>query len=473
MARKQNSTVSWLDLARNAQPPRLSPNLSHPAPHLEASASHEHYQRYVVLRAGDELCSTMRPWKSSIYRAHPLKLNNSTNIRVIELLPDCPEAPLSCKLHVLPLEKSPVFTALSYVWGEETNTRPILLDGKPYTVRDNLWAFLTQYRRSEYTTYLWIDALCIDQSSIKERNHQVALMGKIYSEAKLVIAWLGSGFELSLSNVSTFDEHKSDIHLYATSLMHISSATYWSRLWIVQEFVLAQHIDIWSGGSSTDGHALVLAYMRYKQTPYGLLEKLKFDEFPVLDDNFQRLKSLPMAAVLGSRHAYHQRLNGRVAHDIDRRLESSMLFGTFAFAGCADARDRVYGVLGLLDPHELKTHPIEPDYSKSCSELFREIFNRQVRLSLWGVGQWESSMRFVHSLKQALDLDEQDETVQVISKGLVTMCNSRRTIRFRQYAESDSHKQERLSRDREWEDAWKTLAQARDVRHNAFMAKSP
>ena len=39
----------------------------------------------------------------------------------------------------------------------------------------------------------WIDAICIDQQSIGEKNKQVRLMGEIYSSAKLVVSWLGSG----------------------------------------------------------------------------------------------------------------------------------------------------------------------------------------------------------------------------------------------------------------------------------------
>jgi hypothetical protein len=44
---------------------------------------------------------------------------------------------------------------------------------------------------------LWIDALCIDQSNIQERKYQVALMGRFYSEAEMVIAWLGSSLQLA------------------------------------------------------------------------------------------------------------------------------------------------------------------------------------------------------------------------------------------------------------------------------------
>lgn len=36
--------------------------------------------------------------------------------------------------------------------------------------------------------YYFIDALCIDQAGIHEKNHQVAMMGKIFSDAELVLA---------------------------------------------------------------------------------------------------------------------------------------------------------------------------------------------------------------------------------------------------------------------------------------------
>jgi hypothetical protein len=39
---------------------------------------------------------------------------------------------------------------------------------------------------------MWIDAVCIDQSSVSERNYQVAQMGAIYAAAALVIVWLGN-----------------------------------------------------------------------------------------------------------------------------------------------------------------------------------------------------------------------------------------------------------------------------------------
>lgn len=58
-------------------------------------------------------------------------------------------------------------------------------------VRQNLYKFLKSYRQTLKRKYLWIDALCIDQGNIPERNHQVAQMTSIYSNAEEVIVWLG------------------------------------------------------------------------------------------------------------------------------------------------------------------------------------------------------------------------------------------------------------------------------------------
>lgn len=38
---------------------------------------------------------------------------------------------------------------------------------------------------------IWVDAICINQSDVKERNHQVHIMQRIYTNAASVVVWLG------------------------------------------------------------------------------------------------------------------------------------------------------------------------------------------------------------------------------------------------------------------------------------------
>lgn len=71
---------------------------------------------------------------STAYDTHPLNVGTSTNIRVIDILPNDPlnpNAPISCMTHVVSLDDAPTYTTLSYVWGDETSTKGFLLNGRP------------------------------------------------------------------------------------------------------------------------------------------------------------------------------------------------------------------------------------------------------------------------------------------------------------------------------------------------------
>jgi hypothetical protein len=51
---------------------------------------------------------------------------------------------------------------------------------------------LRRFQDRTHTRLLWLDAICIDQKSIVERNHQVSIMATVYSRARRVLVWLPS-----------------------------------------------------------------------------------------------------------------------------------------------------------------------------------------------------------------------------------------------------------------------------------------
>ena len=86
------------------------------------------------------------------------------------------------------------YTCLSYTWGQENDGGgpfPILVNGKTFHVRCNLYIFLHNARRKYLKQRIWIDAICIDQSNEAEKSDQVSRMGEIYNLALRVYAWLG------------------------------------------------------------------------------------------------------------------------------------------------------------------------------------------------------------------------------------------------------------------------------------------
>jgi Heterokaryon incompatibility protein (HET) len=134
------------------------------------------------------------------------------------------------------------------MWGPQV-FRAIELDGKLCKVRINLWQALFRLRFENRSRILWIDALCINQADLNERNHQVTQMGKIYRNASTVVAWLGEPDSASSAAIKMLLEAGlgrasrvaypilfRDCPTNALDAVHaIFLQEYWSRLWIVQE----------------------------------------------------------------------------------------------------------------------------------------------------------------------------------------------------------------------------------------------
>jgi hypothetical protein len=105
-------------------------------------------------------------------------LNCETNdIRLVRLLEENSGHVLSCELQQFPSASRPPYLALSYTWGDPKDTAPISLNDHSLNIARNLLSFLqhSRHRSKSPVTFsealwLWIDAICIDQSNIPERN---------------------------------------------------------------------------------------------------------------------------------------------------------------------------------------------------------------------------------------------------------------------------------------------------------------
>lgn len=86
------------------------------------------------------------------------------------------------------------YFALSYNWGDSACTKTIILNGEPFQVTKNLYIALDKNRTVEIfnTRYmLWVDAICINQEDLQERNLQVQRMQHIYKQGFVTYTWLG------------------------------------------------------------------------------------------------------------------------------------------------------------------------------------------------------------------------------------------------------------------------------------------
>jgi Heterokaryon incompatibility protein (HET) len=118
--------------------------------------------------------------------------NSQDHIRLLQLNTFSTSNDIQCTLTTYRLESRPVYAAISYTWGRIGGAREtIRINGKRLAVQKNLFDFFRKLQRWQESRPLWIDAVCIDQGHLQERNHQVQLMSTIYTNAEEVLVWLG------------------------------------------------------------------------------------------------------------------------------------------------------------------------------------------------------------------------------------------------------------------------------------------
>ncbi|EHK97015.1 putative Heterokaryon incompatibility protein 6, OR allele [Glarea lozoyensis 74030] len=169
--------------------------------------------------------------------------NNTQQIRLLSFKDDGNFA-----LEVFDLADRPDYIALSYVWGSPDEVDEIIVNGRSFSIHQNLFLALRAIgwhlrnfaegqgkneksklrvsgRGMEVETeipevqnaqsakdedvalspgrwkYFWIDAICINQDDIPERNSQVQRMGDLYTNASFVMVWLGPDVDESLAHI--------------------------------------------------------------------------------------------------------------------------------------------------------------------------------------------------------------------------------------------------------------------------------
>jgi hypothetical protein len=115
------------------------------------------------------------------FRYDPLPIDsNSPMIRLVTLLPG-----FEYMLTQVSLLDCPCYEALSYCWGDASKRKTIVCNERTLSITESLYNAL--YYLEDKHCVLWIDVICIDQSSNAEKNQQVPLMKNIYKAASCVL----------------------------------------------------------------------------------------------------------------------------------------------------------------------------------------------------------------------------------------------------------------------------------------------
>lgn len=306
---------------------------------------------------------------------------------------------INCAIDHVSLDLNPAYEALSYTWrdgaGDAQLNRRIVLDGHIVAVTRNLEAALRQLLMGSESKVLWVDALCIDQANVAERNEQVRKMKLVYQQAAGVITWLGEEYDdsreafkilQSLKEVgvakSIYVGHDSpteganlsdDIVEKIHAVIKLFMREYWNRAWVVQEIFSARRVvfhcasdhitweDMQSacGAIDKDGTLLnralfgsKIGHIAWHLFTYGprLLSRVDPDASNEGSGNTESTKTSRLDLLDAT-------LGGLlIRHRIKR---------------ATDPRDKVYSLLGLVSSEKQSRIPV--DYDLDTASVFKNV----------------------------------------------------------------------------------------------------
>lgn len=304
-------------------------------------------------------------------------LNTLKNeIRLLDVLPDDPSGIICCKVFNVSLDEAPEFHAVSYTWGDPLDTEQILVNGQVREVTASCWQVLSTHSswRSDLGRHdlIWLDALCINQNDLREREQQVLRMHLIYAKGfcevhlgdcpldpfapwddrvavrALMLLGKREGLEIQPGNhqdcgedakeANTTDDDEEEGETFENSLGHINhflNKPWFSRIWIVQEFVI---------GTKSSNAALIGQYVIIGS---GALAY-------ACNELVNRGIDIPTAqrrALLTGIKRYLHLIQAAILYYGDSPMLHLLRFlCIFRDQSASDPRDKVYSLLGLLQP---------------------------------------------------------------------------------------------------------------------------
>ncbi|KAL1637312.1 hypothetical protein SLS58_009403 [Diplodia intermedia] len=336
-------------------------------------------------------------------------------------------AAIECSLEKASLDDPPNYEALSYVWGDPTKTHSVAIDGKIVRVTKNLEVALRHLRLPRRHRKLWVDAVCIDQQNVDERDSQVLHMREIYQRCSIDLLWLGDDASILekgaavMDGIGTITELEESIsasfsrgnnwedkapddlldeqfgNWTGTLNKLFREPQVWQRVWIMQEVSLAPRVVLVAGRATlpweriddfldVDRHIAAYGFPDAFHRPFGHSWTLKGEL------NY----CLARAQIL----AHQRRICAQQQQQSEKALtpynytatssSSSLhnILARFRYCNATDPRDRIFALLNLSsNPLSLTPtyhDPVATVYTKTAAALINAAGN----LDLLCQGPW-------------------------------------------------------------------------------------
>ncbi|KAL2065917.1 hypothetical protein VTL71DRAFT_3587 [Oculimacula yallundae] len=326
----------------------------------------------------------------------PLK---APEFRLLRLRHDEPSSLMRCDLRtaVIASPEYPPYTAISYCWGDPTAIHPILVNGQDFKVTQSVHDLFTALL-SKSIGWMWIDAICINQSDNEEKSWHVGYMGQVYSNAKLCRIWLGVEAEgsqmaisflravrLDLLEASSVTEKRALIqgpnaqnsHDKWQALIRLFERQWFYRIWTIQEAVLSTDV-LFHCGSEEISFFEVFEVFEQLDSIDACAPLLPEIEHPFDSNEMPRAHSR-MRLIIFLKHFISP--EGEL-HKDNFGLEKVIALTDTAHS--TNPRDYIYGIFGIV--LDATDEELKPNYNASVQDVYikttRHIMNRNNSLKL-------------------------------------------------------------------------------------------
>ncbi|KAH6706493.1 heterokaryon incompatibility protein-domain-containing protein [Leptodontidium sp. MPI-SDFR-AT-0119] len=258
-------------------------------------------------------------------------------------------------------KQRPLYTALSYAWGDSSLTHVLHCGASKIRITASLHAALLNLRYTKGNHLIWADAVCINQADQAEKTQQIKKMIWVYAMARLVACFLGEEYDdgdkalwciQELAKAPTSSEEHAMVmeeHVRQTvgsvfglqSLQPLSRffrRSWFSRKWVIQESAAALKSIVVCGAvrvSWEDFIAGVQVLLDRKSMPWDIDE-----------DDIDRNTLVSLAKI---DHLRTQWMRRCVHRGCVSNPSLPSLLSEFESFDCSDERDHIFALIGIAE----------------------------------------------------------------------------------------------------------------------------
>ena len=287
-------------------------------------------------------------------------LSSIPEIRLLELHEGRGEEPIRCTIKHVSLDSPGKYMALSYNWGSLESPSYISCNAERLSVTANLYSALRRCRPTDASLTLWVDAICINQLDKSERESQVPMMRRIYQQAERVVVDLGEAVgsaelipTLLLNTVTLLKKYGLDWTVPQIrfkefglppaeaqdwkALALLLCRPWFRRVWVIQEFALAQNISMVYDNT-------IISWQDLYWTVRWLHSQGMFAHMASLGDLFPNGRRVALTASVN----FFNMVNIRNGILLQKPKPFSKCLRHARDFEATDPRDKAYGLLGLV-----------------------------------------------------------------------------------------------------------------------------